>query len=63
VQRAGGQRTWAATARVSQAYVSDVLNGRRDPGDSIVRALGLRKVVRYEDAWDEHGKGRWNDDE
>lgn len=57
---AGGQAKWAETARVSPAYVSDVLNGRREPGDAICRALGYRKQVEYiPDAWD---KGERNDD-
>lgn len=47
---AGGQQAWAQQNGVSPAYVSDVLNARRDPGDSILTALGLRKVVRYVEA-------------
>lgn len=46
-QAAGGQSAWAERHSLSRAYVSDVLNARRDPGDSILRALGLRRVVRY----------------
>jgi DNA-binding transcriptional regulator YdaS (Cro superfamily) len=44
---AGGQQAWAERHGLSASYVSDVLNGRRDPGESILRALGLAKVVRY----------------
>lgn len=44
---AGGQQAWAQRHGVSPQYVSDVLNARKDPGDAILRALGLRKVVRY----------------
>ncbi len=33
---------------VSSAYLHDVINGRRDPGKSILQPLGLRKVVTYE---------------
>jgi DNA-binding transcriptional regulator YdaS (Cro superfamily) len=44
---AGGQAAWAARHGLSASYVSDVLNGRRDPGESILRALGLARVVRY----------------
>lgn len=47
---AGGQQAWAQQNGVSPAYVCDVLNARRDPGDSILRALGLRKIVRYVEA-------------
>jgi hypothetical protein len=39
---------WADANGMSTAYVSDVLRRRRDPGDSILSALGLRKVVKYE---------------
>jgi hypothetical protein len=44
---AGGQKAWAEAHGISPQYVCDVLNARRDPGDSILGALGLRKVVRY----------------
>jgi DNA-binding transcriptional regulator YdaS (Cro superfamily) len=44
---AGSQQAWAAANGVSSAYVSDVLNARREPGEAILRALGLRKIVRY----------------
>ncbi len=46
-REAGGQRAWAAANGVSEQYVSDVLNARREPGETMLRALGLRKVVRY----------------
>jgi DNA-binding transcriptional regulator YdaS (Cro superfamily) len=44
---AGGQAAWAEAHDMSPAYVSDVLNSRREPGPKILSALGLRKVVRY----------------
>ena len=51
---AGGQAKWATTNSVSPAYVSDVLSGRRDPGESICRALGYKRQVHYiPDAWDD----------
>ncbi len=46
-KEAGSQSAFAAKHCMSPAYVSDVLNARRDPGDSILAALGLRKVVGY----------------
>lgn len=45
--RAGGQGTWAKQFGLSPQYVSDVLNGRRDPGAGILIALGLQKIVTY----------------
>ncbi len=52
-EKMGGQKEWAEAANVSAPYVSDVLNNRRQPGESITRALGYRRVVQYvPDAWD-----------
>lgn len=44
---AGSQREWAKTHNLSPAYVSDVLKGKRGPGQSILDALGLVKRVEY----------------
>jgi hypothetical protein len=44
---AGGQTAWGAAHGVSGAYVHDCVRGRRDPGESILRALGLQREVRY----------------
>ena len=44
---AGTQVALAERLGVSQAYLSDVLNGRRDPGESILGPLGLERVVIY----------------
>ena len=51
--QAGGQKQWATTASVSPQYVSDVLKNRREPGESICRALGYKRKVTYArvDAW------------
>ena len=32
---------------VSPAYLSDVLNGNREPGPKILDALGIERVVSY----------------
>jgi hypothetical protein len=45
---AGGQKAWAKLHGVSPQYVCDVLQGRRDAGEAICTALGLRRVVHYE---------------
>lgn len=44
---AGSQSAWAEANEVSPAYVSDVLNRRRDLADSILSALGYERVVLY----------------
>lgn len=45
---AGGQNAWARAHGVSNAYVSDVLLGRREPGPAICGALALTVITRYE---------------
>lgn len=45
--KAGSQWKWAMQHTLSPAYVSDVLNGRRAPGESILKALGYEKEVNY----------------
>ena len=45
--RAGTQKALAEQLGVSPAYLSDVLNGRKDPGDAILEPLGLERVVTY----------------
>jgi len=44
---AGGQKAWAEQHGISASYVNDVINSRRDPGDSILRGLGLVRVTVY----------------
>lgn len=46
-EKAGGQAAWAKAAGLSASYVSDALQGRREPGESILRVLGLEKVTTY----------------
>lgn len=43
----GGQKAWAKINGLSAAYVSDVLNGRREPGETICKALGIERVISY----------------
>lgn len=45
---AGGRKAWAEANGISPQYVTDVLKNRREPGESIVSALGMRRVVAYE---------------
>lgn len=47
---AGGQQAWADLHNISAQYVGDVIRGRRDPGEAMSAALGLRRVVLYEAA-------------
>jgi hypothetical protein len=45
---AGGQKQWAVRHGVSPQYVCDVLQGRRNPGTAICKALKLKPVKLYE---------------
>lgn len=46
-QRAGSQKALATQIGVSAAYLSDVLNGNRVPGPSILRFYKLRAEPTY----------------
>lgn len=47
-EKTGSQKELAKKLGVSAQYISDILNGRREPGDAILKPLGLRKVTTYE---------------
>lgn len=47
VEQAGSQRAFAEQHKISLQYVNDVLRGRREPGQRILDALGVEKVVSY----------------
>lgn len=42
------QRAVAKYLGISEQYLSDVLKGRRDPGEALLRRLGWKKVVGYQ---------------
>ena len=48
IARAGSQNAYAREIGVSQPYLNDVMNGRREPGPAILRALGLEGVLMFE---------------
>lgn len=43
------QKEAAASMGVAPSYLSDVARGRREPGEKILAALGLKRVVQYEE--------------
>jgi len=43
----GKQFVTAGELGVSPSYLNSVLKGRKEPGDKILRPLGLRKKVIY----------------
>ncbi len=46
-ERAGGQAAWARQHQISETYVCDVMQARRSPGPSVLKALGLRAQIVY----------------
>lgn len=44
----GSQQAAARRLGVSGAYLSDVLNERREPAAKLLKALGYRRAVLYE---------------
>jgi hypothetical protein len=43
----GTQKDLADRLQVSPAFLSDVINGNREPGESLLEALGLERRVTY----------------
>lgn len=46
-ESAGSQKALADKLKISQAYLSDVLNNRKAPGDKILSRYRLRAVTNY----------------
>lgn len=47
IDKAGNQVSFARANDISTAYVNDVVRGRKEPGDKILSALGLERVITY----------------
>ena len=47
VDERGTQRAVAKYLGVSEIYLSDVLRGKRNPGESILSKLGLQPEIIY----------------
>lgn len=45
---AGSQKAFAQQHSISTQYISDVLHGRREPGQKILDALGVERIVSYQ---------------
>ncbi len=41
------QKELAEEIECSEAYLSDILNGRRDPSERILKYLGLNELTEY----------------
>ena len=47
IQTAGSQKAFAAEAGISEQYLSDVLNNRRDIGEKLLKWFGMERVTLY----------------
>ena len=56
VDAEGSQKALAARLDVSEAYLSDVLRGRRSAGNKILSRYNLRAVTTYEPAEEKEEK-------
>ena len=47
IRVAGSQKAAAAALGISAQYLTDILNGRREPGPKMLKALGLERISSY----------------
>jgi transcriptional regulator with XRE-family HTH domain len=47
-QHYGSQKLFARHLGVNEAYLSDVIRGRRDPSEKLLLACGFRRTITYE---------------
>jgi hypothetical protein len=47
ISTSGSQKAFAKEAQISEQYLSDVLNGRRDIGEKILKWFGMERVIYY----------------
>lgn len=45
IDRAGGQRPFAARIKVTPSYINDVVNKRRLMSDRILSAIGIERII------------------
>lgn len=47
--RNSNQKRTAINLGISPQYLNDIINGRRNIGAKVLQALGLRRVIYYEE--------------
>ena len=46
-EMSGGRSEWARRHGIAPSVVSDTINGRRSPSDSVIVAMGFMRVDRF----------------
>lgn len=49
IRYAGSQTEFASQNKMSVTYVNDILHGRKGPGPRMLKALGLKSKIVYEE--------------
>lgn len=47
IKREGGLRRWARKHMAEPGYVSKVLSGQKEPGESVCKPLGIEQITSY----------------
>lgn len=47
-EKVGGLRCWARAHEVDPGHVSRVIAGEKNPGEAVLKPLGLKMVLSYE---------------
>jgi hypothetical protein len=48
IDEVGSQTAFAKAAKVSNQYLNDIINQRRNIGEKVLEHIGLRRLVMYE---------------
>ena len=47
IDQEGTAAAWCKKHEIARGYVSDVLSVRQEPGDAILKALGIERIITY----------------
>ncbi len=48
LEKAGTQKAFARQCGISEQYLTDILKRRREPGEKLLKALKIKRVITYE---------------
>lgn len=49
-RESGGQSAWCQKHGITAPFLSEILRGRRDPTERVVRLIGLERVMMFREA-------------